>query len=218
MASDKHRSPRLRRALGELSSLALPGLIAAGLLFALPADTRSQGERPARKESSDPPPLCGEWHRGAGETTPLDLGEIKRAYAGLKTRLSQDLARESRPAMPDLDRPYEAGLPACREDQVRTEPLSQARGARFRGKSLFFLSTTDPGRLSLPPEVERTPGAEILLLGVKSLRDLPEIARRLGRPVSLASAEFARALGVRCANTWVRISEKGDTLELHEMR
>jgi hypothetical protein len=218
MGSDPKLRSRPRRVLRELSSFAIPGLVAAGLYFALPADSRSQGERKAAREISEPAPLCGEWHRGAGQTTAVDLLEIKRAYSGMKARVAQALDRRGDVPAPDLGRAYDAGLPACRGDAMRTEVLPTVRGARFRGRTLTFLSASDLGRLALPPEVERTPGAEILIVKVRSLKDLPEIAQRLGRPVSLASAEFAKALGVRCANTWLKISEKGDAIELHEAR
>ena len=108
------------------------------------------------------------------------------------------------------------GLPACRGDATRTQGLPAALTSRFPGKLLYFVSASDLGRLRLPPEIEKNPGAEILVVRANHLSDLPEIARRLGRPVSLGTAEFAKALGVRCGNTWVKISEKGEGCELHE--
>jgi hypothetical protein len=218
MAPEGRRLRPARLNLRELSRLVVPGLAAAGLLFALPGDGGSQGEPKGASTKSEPAPLCGEWHRGAGETTALDLGEIRRAHADLKSRVARSLDRAGGAPPLDLARPYDAGLPACREEAVRLESLSPAQGSRFRGRTLYFRSASDLARLSLPPEVGRIPEAEILIVQARSLKDLPEIAHRLGRPVSLASASFARALGVRCANTWLRISEKGDGIELHESR
>jgi hypothetical protein len=214
--SKRVRRPRLL--LRRLSSLALPGLVAVGLSFALPGDTRPQGEPKGASKKSESPPLCGEWHPGAGETTRLDPGVIQRAYADLKSRVSRSLDRAGGAPGLDLARPYDAGLPACRGEAVRMEDLPPERGSRFCGRTLSFRSASDLGRLSLPPELERISAAEILIVQARSLKDLPEAARRLGRPVSLATASFARALGVRCAPTWLRISEKGDRIELHEGR
>jgi hypothetical protein len=76
----------------------------------------------------------------------------------------------------------------------------------------------DPSRITIPPEVERDPAVQVLLLRTRSLADLPEIAKRFGRPVSLAGADFAKALGVRCANSLVKCTEKGDELEIREAR
>ena len=83
---------------------------------------------------------------------------------------------------------------------------------------MVFIAAPDPARVELPPEVEKDPAAEILVVRLKHLADLSEIARRLGRPVSLGTAEFAKSLGVRCSSTWVKLSEKGDALELYESR
>jgi len=208
-----------RHLLREVIGIGLPALLAGGLFAALPTDSRSQGERAETPKKTESAPLCDEWHRGSGATSPLDLDEVKRAYADLKTRVAKSLdgARAvAQPDLPDKNRSYDAGLPACRGEATRTQALPAALASRFPGKLLYFVSASDLGRLRLPPEIEGNPAAEILIVRASHLADLPEIARRLGRPVSLGTAEFAKALGVRCANTWLRISEKGEGCELHE--
>ena len=205
-----------RRLLREIGGLGLPALLAAGLFCALPADSRSQGDQAAATKKTESAPLCDQWHRGSGASSPLDLDGIKRAYADLRTRLAKSLGGAIAVPKPDLGRPYDAGLPACRLEATRTQALPPAQASRFPGKRIYFVTAADPGRLRLPPEIEADPGAEIMVTGARRLSDLPEIARRLGRPVSLGTAEFAKALGVRCANTWLRISEKGEGSELHE--
>ena len=81
---------------------------------------------------------------------------------------------------------------------------------------MYFMDARDSRRLRLPKEVEGDLGVEIFILECRSLRDLPEISKRLKRPVNLATAVFARALGVRCSNTLIRISERGDEVHVHE--
>ncbi len=204
----------LREGIG----LMLPALL-AGLLFLLvPREGGSQGERSSPKAKVMEAKLCGEWHRGGGDTENIDLGAIKRAYSDLARTVAQSLDRKLPPASIDLDRPWSAGLPACRGEATRTEPIDAGKGGRFAKRTLYFVSAQDPSRVLLPPEVAKDPDAQILVVLARSFKDLPKIAENLGRPVSLGSAPFARALGVRCANTWLKISEKGDEVELHESR
>jgi hypothetical protein len=216
MENELKRSSWGRRLFHEAMGIGLPALIAAGLFFALPADSRSQGERAGAPKKTEAAPLCDQWHRGSGTTSPLDLGVIQRAYADLKSRVAKSLMAANPAPTPGLDQPYDAGLPACRGEATRIQALPEALASRFPGKLLYFISASDLGRLRLPPEIEKSPAAEILVVRASHLADLPEIARRLGRPVSLGTAEFAKALGIRCANTWLRISENGEGCELHE--
>jgi hypothetical protein len=219
MPGKESRAPLLGRSLvREAWAVLLPAAIGVGLFLFLPRDSRSQAEAPGARPKGDPAVLCGGWHRGTGETVPLDLERVKRAYQGLKTRLARTLEAPRPGATIDLKKPYDTGLPACREDRVRTEPLSREFGTRFRGRALYFAAVPAPGRLALPSEVEQDSRVEILVLRAGSLGDLPKIANALGRPIGLGTAEFAKALGVRCVNTWIKISEKGDAVDLHEVR
>jgi hypothetical protein len=189
------------------------------LLLALrPRVGSGEGDPPSLPGPQEPARLCGRRHPGSGETAPVDLGAVRKAYRDLEHRLGTALRLQATEAVAPLRRPPEAALPACRGAGVRTERLAEGKVARLRGRVLFFTEVQDPERLELPPEIAENPRAEILLLQVRSLGDLPRIAARLGRPVGLGSAELARALGVRCANTWLEVSEKGDELEFHESR
>jgi hypothetical protein len=143
---------------------------------------------------------------------------VKRAYQALASSVGRSVDHLAIDLSKDLDRPYDSGLPACRAEGSRAQPLGRGQVARLRGRVLYFASAAAPDALALPPEIEKDPRAEILILRARALKDIPEIGRRLGRPVSLASAEFAKALGVRCLNTWLKISENGDGLDLHESR
>jgi hypothetical protein len=215
-----NRAVRLARtAVRELGGVGLPALVAAGLFVLLPAESRSEGDTKQGGTGPVEAKVCGEWHRGAGETSALDLVAVKRSYAALKAQVERSLDRlKDEVREPDLARPFDAGLPACRGDETRSVVLDPAKGLRLRGKIFYFLAAGDPSRVTLPPELEKNTAAEVVVVRVRSLKDLPEVARSVGRPVSLAGRDFAQALGVRCASTWLKISEKGDAVEIHELR
>jgi hypothetical protein len=215
-------SGRLRQLQGQVAIVGAGILgaaaLAAALFFAVPAAGGSQGEGPHATEKREPAAPCGERHRGGGENAELDLAAVRRAYRGLAEGLGRSLDRSLGDLSQALRQPYDAGLPACRSDASRTEALEEGKAALYRGRLLYFAAASQWGRVELPREVEQDPRAEILLTRLTTLGDLPGIRERLGRPVSLASAAFAKSLGVRCVNTWIKISEKGDAIELHESR
>lgn len=203
-----------REAFGTL----LPAVLAVGLFLLVPSVTRSQAESaPARTKPEDAV-LCDTWHRGSGETVLLDLARVKRAYEGLQARVTRALEAEPPRPSVDLRQPYDTGLPACKGESTRTAKVAPEKGARMKGRVLYFVAVGDPSRIEVPPEVERDPSVQVLVLRVRSLGDLPEIAKRFGRPVNLAGSDFAKVLGVRCANSWVKFSEKGDEIEIRESR
>ncbi len=204
--------PLLRETKGTL----LPALLGVGLFLTLSGSSR--GDEQGEKPKAGDPELCGEWHRGGGESSPLDLAAVKRAYGALRDRVAKSLDRSKEEAAGNLERAFDAGLPACRGESTRVESLPQAKALGLRGRVFYFVSVSDPARVALPPEVADEPLAQVLVLRARALKDLPELSRTLGRPVSLAGADLARALGVRCANTWLRVSEKGEAVELYESR
>jgi len=203
-----------REALGTL----LPAVLAVGLFLIVPSVSRSQTESSPTRTKPEDAVLCDAWHRGSGETVPLDLARVKRAYEGLKARVTRALEVENPKPSVDLRQPYDTGLPACKGESTRTAKVTPEKGARMKGRVLYFVAVGDPARIAIPPEVERDPSVQVLVLRARSLGDLPEIAKRFGRPVNLAGPDFAKALGVRCANSWVKFSEKGDELEIRESR
>jgi hypothetical protein len=217
--SDSSRCGKiLARVARETLGTILPAALAVGLFLVVPSDSRSQAEPAQARSKPEEAVLCDTWHRGSGETVPLDLARVRRAYEGLKSRVSRAFEAQNQAAAPDLRKPYDVGLPACGGDATRTAKVPLEKGARVRGRAFYFASVGDPERFVLPAEVERDPSVQVLVLRTRSLGDLPEIARRFSRPISLAGGDFAKALGVRCANTWVKFSEKGDEIEIRESR
>lgn len=204
----------VREAAGTL----LPAALAVGLFLLVPADSRSQAERsPARAKPEDAV-LCETWHRGSGDTVPLDVGRVKAAYRELTSRVTRAVDAQKAPPAIALRKPYDSGLPACGGDEVRTMPFPLEKGVRVRGRAFYFAAVGDPARFALPPEVERDPAVQVLIIKTRSLGDLPEIAKRFARPISLGSADFAKAMGIRCANSWAKFSEKGDEIQIRESR
>jgi hypothetical protein len=200
----------------------LPGILAAlgilALLAFLSREVRPEGDPALPAGAPEPARLCGRRHPGGGESVRVDLGAVREALGDLEVRWGQALKTKAKEVAVELDAHADAGLPACRGESLRTLHLAEGTLSRLRGRVLLFTEVLDPERLELPREIAENPRAEILILRTRRLGDLPRIAERLGRPVSLGSAELARTLGIRCASTWIRVSEKGDELELHESR
>lgn len=185
--------------------LLLAGTILAGTL---PDDGKEAAE--------SLPALCDGWHKSGGGTDPIDLGEVERACRGLKSAFERGVAQAPKDFEAFLSRPHRVGLPACRGSGYREEKLKVDAPPGLAGRLLYFASLTDPGSFRVPREILDAEGSVILLLDAKRTADIGKLAGRIGKPVYLASADLARALGVRCSGTLVRISEKGDTLELRE--
>lgn len=200
------------------------GLLVMGVgLASLPRESRSQAAPPRPAEAAAPAPaLCEAGHAGGdsrGASGSLDLPAIRRAYTALAAGLARKLGavrREPAGSFAIPDRPHDAGLPACRETAQRRERLPLDLGRRLRGRTLYFASLERLGDFELPPELGRDPGAMVFLTKARGLKDLRSLEGRLGRPVGLATGDFARALGVRCANTFLTVSENGDAGTFHE--
>ena len=162
------------------------------------------------------PALCDGWHRSAGGTDPIDLDLVRRAYRDLKSKFDHGVAQAPENFDAFLARPHRTGFPACRGSELREVKLKDAAPPGLAGRLLYFASLEDPGAFRAPREAMEAEGCVVLLLDAKRTADIGKFAERIGKPVYLASAELARALGVRCSGTLVRISEKGDAIELRE--
>lgn len=201
-----------RWAAGAAGTLLLPALLtigAAALTFVFQ-------RKEAIAQEAQTPMTCARWHRGAGETSPIDLSAVRRAYANLTSKLDASLAK-SRTDLPDiLEKPHRTSLPRCASQGARTVKLKEGVGPRLAGLHLYFGLLGTPDRFILPRAIAEDAQASIFLLGCERLADAGELSRRLKRPVHLAREEFARALGVRCAGTRVKVSANGEEVELHE--
>lgn len=187
----------------------LLGLAAAVFLLAL---SKAQGT----SQEAEAPPVCSTWHRGQGESHPIDLGRLKRSYEDLKARLSRSLITSLQEELLVVaPKGYDAGLPACRRRDVwRFRPNVQLP-SELLGKKLWFTEIKVGTRPTLPDLVRSDPGAIVFALKTDTLEALADASKALGRSVSLASKDLASALGVRCGPALVSISNEGE-VEIHE--
>ncbi len=195
----------LLAALSGGTVLLLAGTILAG---SLPNDGKEAAE--------SVPALCDGWHKSGGGTDPIDLAEVQRAYRDLKSTFDRGVAQAPKDFEAFLSQPHHVGLPACRGSGYRQEKLKVDAPPGLAGRLLYFTSLSDSESFRAPREALDAEGCVILLLDTKRPAEIGKLAGQIGKPVYLASADLARALGVRCSGTLVRISEKGDTLELRE--
>ena len=209
----RNESKSRKPLLGAVFGSAGPLLMAFGVAFLFgPSSPREVLGQEASIAKT--PALCERWHQGAGETSPLDLGQVKAAYRGIAAQLESRMAALQAERLQVADRAWGSAFPACRTSGRRVErlkePVPRLGGARF-----YFASIDDPARFRLPGAVEKDPGTLIFILACRRLSDLEELGRK-DRKLQLGAPEFAKALGVRCAGTRVIVSEKGDEIELYE--
>lgn len=146
----------------------------------------------------------------------VDLGALDREYRAMTGRLREEIREAARSVEKAKLGGYRSGLPSCSTSREREVVPARPLPRELSRAPLYFVRV-DPGggrpRI-LPAELPR--GAEVLALEADSLADAGSLSRALGWRVTLASAEFARALGVRCANAEVTVSADGRTLRIRE--
>lgn len=185
----------------------LLGLAGAVLLLAL---TKAQ-EAFGTSDGASAPPVCSAWHRGQGDSHPIDLERMKRGYQELKERLSRSLTATMSRRMDAVSlKGYDAGLPACRRSEKRGFRPDGRLPAEFLGKKLWFTRIEGRGQAVLPDLVRNDPGAIVFALEVERIESLEEASKTFGCPVSLAPRELPQALGVRCVPALVFISKEGE--------
>ena len=191
------------------------GLLGLGLALLLLVLSHAHGALGSNEEV-DVPPVCSGWHRGQGESHPIDLGRMKRSYEELKTRLSRSVAGSMKKEMEAIAlKGYDAGLPACRRSDRRSFLPEGSVPPDFLGKKLWFTEIKAGKRLVVPHDLRDDPGAIIFATRAEKLEVLADASKALSRPVSLAPREFPQALGVRCVPAVVIISQTGE-VEIHE--
>jgi hypothetical protein len=208
---DRDRKPEFPQVFHRAPS-GLLGLGAAALLLML---CRAQGAFGTSEEASAPQ-VCSAWHRGQGESHPIDLVRMKRSYEELKNRLSRSVAGSMRKEMEAVAlKEYDAGLPACRSSEKRSFSPKGNIPPDFLGKRLWFARFESGKQPSIPALVRDDPGAILFATRVEKFEILAEVSKALGRPVSLAPRELAQALGVHCEPAVVVISKNAE-VEIHE--
>jgi len=190
----------------------LLGLGAAVLLLVLSRASGAFGT----SEESGAPPVCSAWHRGQGDSHPIDLGRMNRSYEDLKARLSWTLQRSVEKEMERVSQKnYDAGLPACRRSEKRSFRPEGTMPRELLGKTLWFTPIEGRSPTALPALIKDDPGAILFATRVEKLEVLAEASKELGRSVTLAPRDLAQALGVRCGPAVVVISKNGE-VEIRE--
>ncbi len=208
---ERDKNPQPRQSIQSIPR----GLLGLGVAVLLLALSKAQGAF-GTSEGESPPPVCSAWHRGQGESHPIDLGRMKRSYEELKDRLSRSITNSMKREMGAVTlKGYDAGLPACRGSQKRSFRPDAKIPAELLGNKLWFTRIEGKNLPALPSLVKDDPGAIMFATKVEKLEALTEASRILGRPVSLAPRELPEALGVRCGPAVVIISPKGE-VEIHE--
>lgn len=147
---------------------------------------------------------------------PAELGRVEAAQraaadllrariGGMKTRVEE--ARFSG---------HRTGLPGCRAHGERVVTLAQVVPEAYRGWVLYFVrAPRGGGRPSILPERLPEPSA-VFVLEAASLADVGALSKILGGRVTLASEDFARAMGARCGDARVEFARDGRTALVRE--
>ena len=187
---------------------AIPAALAATLAVSISQAQEGKETRidVSRRASAD----------GTGASS-VDLGRIQAGYD--RTR---ELLRKKAASMVVRTRElkaegHHAGLPSCRARGEHETRLQETVPPRFRPLTLYFIRIPKGGaRPGILPET-LPQEAEVFVLETESLSDVAELSRALRRRVSLATREFALALGLGCVDSRVSFSPDGTTSTVREV-
>lgn len=139
----------------------------------------------------------------------VDLDGIERRYGELERQVRSALDRLPERLGEIKVAGHHAGLPACRARRTRAVPLSPAVPERIRSLTLYFVAVPRGGaRPAILPR-ELPAASEVFALDASTLDDVAALSKTLRRRVTLASGEFASALGVVGPDARVTISSDG---------
>jgi len=204
------------RLFQEATGFVTPALVAVLILLGVGSVARFSAMAEQGVEPQGPAPACAAEHESRGESHLVDLGALERGYAALKGRLTLSLQGARLDPAKMLEKPYDLGVVACRGRGERRVALKEALPAAYRSSKLYFLRPGGRVSASLPERIEKGPDAEIFLVSAANMRAVADLSRTLGRRVTLAPPKLLEVLGIRCANTLVTFTEKGDEAILAE--
>ncbi len=209
-------APAAKRSPGRQSIQSVPqGLVGLGAALFLFMAFRVLGAAGSGDEPPAPP-VCDTWHRGTGDSQPVDLERVRRGYVDLKERLSGSLRRGIEKELGSVGRQgYDLGLPACTRSGARRFRPGQGVPAELREKKLWFFRLEGEKLPALPENVSADPSVLLFAVRTDGLGALEKASKSWGRPVSLSPRGLAEALGVRCAAALISISGDGE-VEIHE--
>ncbi len=189
----------------------------AAVVVATALVLRAQGQEasgPGKIETCRHRDLDG---RGAAR---VDLAALDRRYRSVAADVGKAFRSfDTAASLPKMKaREHRSGIPVARSASERRVKLAEPVPAQFRKLTLYFVTALPDGKRprSLPKELPERVACEIFVLDADRLEDVGALARTLQRRVSLASGDFARALGVAARDAVVRFSDDGKTAIVRE--
>lgn len=180
--------------------------IAAALLL------RAEGQEPGRGKIT----VCRHASADGRQSARIDLDRVGRGYRAVASETASAFRSFRDQAAKATVGAYRSGLPHASSAETRDVELRETVPPTYRGRTFYFVSIPRGGARPplLPSVLPRE--AEIFALEAESMEDVALLAKLLGRRVSLASAQFAQALGVHAHDARVTFSEDGKTAHVLE--
>jgi hypothetical protein len=164
-------------------------------------------------QDSKEPGVCRHARADGGASVAFDPGALAESYSRFKSDLGRKIEVSIAKAKQTLDVPIDVGLPTCRFSSVKTRGLPFVIPAEFRGKKLLFITADDRAEAGRLAELHKD--AIVLVTKTRRIGDLADIT---SRPMSIATLELAKSLGITCVPTLVSIAPEGDRIDLREGR
>ena len=183
-----------------LAVIAVAGIVLAAKGYSLAQDGKEPG-------------VCRHARADGGASVAFDPGALAESYSRFKSDLGRKIDVSIAKAKQALDVPIDVGLPSCRFSSVKTRGLPFVIPAEFRGKKLLFIAADDRAEAGRLAEIHKD--ALVLVTKARRIGDLADVA---SRPMSIATPELAKSLGITCVPTLVSITPEGDRIELREGR
>ncbi len=195
-----------------MASYGIPGAAGAFLVFAwsgAPAQERTSPVRVTHVTDCD-----------GKRSERVDLAALERQNSVVADRLKREFKDlgKLKPAAEDgpRGRGHHAGLVACFSRGRRTIELSNRAPEPLRGRTLYFVTVPKGGGKPAILDRELPETAEVLVLEANAIAEVAALAKSTGRPVTLVTADVARALGVECRDAQVTVGDDGKTALIEE--
>lgn len=197
-------------------AMASPMILGLGLLLLGRASQAGEVQEEDGKSSVEIAPLCGAWHRGSGDSQPVDLGKVEKNYQKLREDLGRSLERSVKNSFETVKGGFDTGLPACKSEIRRERGRTPEVPPELRGRQMWFFAAGEPARVRIPEEMRADPQALLFVLSTPKIGSLADLSKDLGKNIYLAPRKLAEALGVRCAGSRVMVDPEGGVV-IHEI-
>ncbi len=186
-----HRTP---------AKYALAGLAGVALAVWLSAEAQ---EGKSRIE------VCRHRHVDGRASDPVDLTAVARLYRSTAAEVENAVKSGISGIAQTRLGGHHSGLRSCSASRERIVHLRAPVPPQLRKATLYFLRAPRGGLRPPVLPASLPQGAEVFVLDADSMKDAIALSKALGRRVTLATREFAQALGVECAPSRVTFDEGG---------